>query len=93
MKTLIRLRDQACRTPWCDAPIRHTDHAVRHAEDGETCYTNSQGLCEACNQAKETTGWTARPRPGPGHVVETTTPSGHTYRSRAPAPPGYELAG
>lgn len=27
----IRLRDQVCRTPWCDAPIRHIDHVRRHA--------------------------------------------------------------
>ena len=93
LRRLVRLRDQQCRTPWCDAPIRHTDHPVSHATTGETSYVNGQGLCEACNQAKETTGWTARPRPGPGHVVETTTPAGHTYQSRAPAPPGFQLAG
>ena len=55
------------------------------ADGGETSGRNGQGLCEACNYAKEAVGWTARPRPGPGHVVETTTPTGHSYRSRAPA--------
>ncbi len=30
-------------------------------------------------------GWDAHPRPGPDHEVETTTPTGHRYRSRAPA--------
>ena len=25
-RRFIRLRDHTCRTPWCDAPIRHTDH-------------------------------------------------------------------
>ena len=89
LKTLIRLRDQTCRTPWCDAPIRHTDHPRPQAAHGETSYLNGQGLCEACNQAKETAGWSARPRPGPGHTIETITPAGHTYRSRAPAPPGF----
>ena len=87
---LIRLRDQICRTPWCDAPIRHVDHPVPRARGGPTSSTNGQGLCEACNQAKETTGWTARPRPGPGHPITITTPTGHTYRSRAPAPPGFQ---
>ena len=29
-------------------------------------------------------GWTSRPRPSPGHLVETTTPTGHTYPSGAP---------
>jgi hypothetical protein len=49
----IRLRDQTCRTPWRDAPIRHTDHSVPVAAEGETSYANSAGLCEACNYAKE----------------------------------------
>ena len=32
----IRLRDQVCRTPWCDAPIRHIDHVVPHVAGGPT---------------------------------------------------------
>ncbi len=81
---LIRLRDQLCRTPWCGAPIRHLDHPDPHAEGGETSEPNSQGLCEACNHHKQAIGWRALPRAGPGHVVVTTTPTGHTYRSHAP---------
>lgn len=77
-----------CRTPWCDAPIRHCDHVVRRADGGETSGDNGQGLCEACNYAKEALGWRARPRPGPRHTVETTTPTGHVYTSTAPPPPG-----
>ena len=30
----IGLRDQTCRTPYCDAPIRHRDHAHPHAAVG-----------------------------------------------------------
>ena len=85
LATFIRLRDQVCRTPWCDAPIRHTDHVRARDEGGETSESNGQGLCEGCNYAKEADGWRARPRPGPRHTVETTTPTGHRYRSRAPA--------
>ncbi|WP_404321972.1 HNH endonuclease [Arthrobacter luteolus] len=62
---LIRTRDQTCRTPWCDAPIRHIDHIQPHAEGGPTTYTNGQGLCEACNHAKQAPGWnstTLQPR-------------------------------
>ena len=81
---LIRLRDQTCRTPWCDAPIRHTDHVVAHAEGGSTELGNGQGLCQAGNHAKQAPGWSARPRPGPVHEVETTTATGHRYRSTAP---------
>ena len=43
-----------------------------------------QGLCEACNYAKEAVGWQAWPRPGPVHTVETMTPTGHRYVSTAP---------
>lgn len=28
LRHLIELRDQTCRTPWCDAPIRHGDHVI-----------------------------------------------------------------
>ena len=81
----LRLRDQRCRTPWCDAPIRHADHVEAVEEGGETSAANGQGLCEACNYAKQAIGWHAKPRPGPGHNVETLTPTGHTYTSTAPA--------
>jgi hypothetical protein len=83
---LIRMRDRFCRTPWCDAPIRHTDHVRPKRHGGAGTSHNGQGLCEACNYAKEALGWKARPRPGPGgHVVDVTTPTGHRYSSRPPA--------
>lgn len=78
----IRLRDQVCRTQWCDAPIRHTDHVVPHEADGLTSVDNGQGLCEACNYAKAAPRW--RARPGPGGTVTTTTPTGHTRTTRPP---------
>jgi hypothetical protein len=80
----LEFRDQRCRHPWCDAPIRHRDHVVSRAQGGETSAENGQGLCEACNYAKEAIGWRAQPRPGPVHTVATTTPTGHTYQSTAP---------
>jgi len=95
-QTLIA-RDQSCRTPWCDAPIRHADHVVPHAAGGPTTLNGGQGLCEACNYAKQAPGWAAATTPsvaaagrdgplGVPHTVDTTTPTGHTYRSRAPGP-------
>jgi hypothetical protein len=88
MQRVIHARDQLCRTPWCDAPIRHHDHVVPWRETQETTEVNGQGLCEACNLAKEADGWHARTIPGPRHTVETTTPTGHTYQSTAPPLPG-----
>lgn len=53
----IRYRDQRCATPWCDAPIRHVDHIVPAVGGGPTSADNLQGLCEACNHAKQAPGW------------------------------------
>ena len=86
----LHLRDQGiCRTPWCDAPVRHRDHVRPAADLGPTTDTNTQGLCEACNHAKQADGWRQRTITDTAgrHTVETTTPTGHRHRSRAPAPP------
>lgn len=90
LRRFIQVRDATCRTPYCDAPIRHADHIVAHARGGPTSAANAQGLCEACNLAKEAPGWTSRPLGGARHSVETTTPTGHTYQSTAPPLPGVE---
>ena len=87
-RQLLVARDQVCRTPWCDAPIRHADHVTRAADGGETATSNGQGLCEACNHAKEAPGWRAQRIPGLRHTVQTTTPTGHRHVSQAPDPPG-----
>ena len=88
LKRFIQVRDDTCRTPYCDAPIRHHDHITAWHNAGPTSADNGQGLCEACNHTKETPGWTAKPVPGPRHTVATTTPTGHTYHSAAPPLPG-----
>jgi hypothetical protein len=81
----IRLRDRTCRTPWCDAPVRHADHALSSAVGGPTSADNGQGLCEACDYAKQAPGWHAHRSSGSqGHEIETTLPTGHRYRSRPP---------
>ncbi|MDP3894192.1 DUF222 domain-containing protein, partial [Nocardioides sp.] len=88
---LVETRDQGlCRTPWCGAPIRETDHAKAAEDGGRTSEANLQGLCQRCDLAKQAPGWTASPVRRPGrHTIETTTPTGHRHRSRAPAPPGH----
>jgi len=86
----IAMRDDTCRTPYCDAPIRHTDHANSHAAGGPTSELNGLGECEACNYAKEAPGWrvsTERGRDGT-HTSEFTTPTGARHRSKAPPLPG-----
>ncbi|WP_081585908.1 HNH endonuclease signature motif containing protein [Tsukamurella sp. 1534] len=83
---VIAARDQYCRTPYCDAPIAHIDHVLPHAAGGATGLGNGQGLCAACNYAKEAHGWRSAVVDDPTgrHTVETRTPSGHRYRSTAP---------
>jgi hypothetical protein len=88
LRRFLQVRDDTCRTPYCDAPIRHHDHITPWHQDGSTTSNNGQGLCEACNHTKETPGFQATPVPGPRHTVELQTPTGHTYRSTAPPPPG-----
>ncbi len=88
LRQLLVVRDQVCRTPWCGAPVRHADHVVARSAGGRTSEDNGQGLCEACNYAKQALGWQARPGPGgAGDLVVTTTPTGHTYPSRPPPLP------
>jgi hypothetical protein len=84
-RRFLLLRDQSCRTPWCDAPIRHADHVIAAEDGGATTIDNGQGLCEACNYTKTAPGW-QQTDPTTNDII-TTTPTGHTYRSRAPAPP------
>lgn len=88
LRRLLVWRDQTCRTPWCEAPIRHADHIRSHASGGPTELANGAGLCEACNYLKEADGWRADIIAQAGHVIEITTPSGHRYRSQAPPAPG-----
>lgn len=82
----IELRDQTCRTPYCDAPLRHRDHATPWRRGGLTTAENGLGICEQCNYAKETPGWqvTAETDESGCHTAEFTTPTGATYQSAAP---------
>ncbi|WP_205876865.1 HNH endonuclease [Mycobacterium camsae] len=81
----INLRDQTCRTPYCDAPIRHRDHITPVAHGGTTTATNGQGLCERCNYAKESPGWRVTTHDANGvHTTEFITPTDARYRSAAP---------
>lgn len=86
----IAFRDDTCRTPYCDAPIRHTDHATPHVAGGPTDELNGVGKCEACNYAKEAPGWrvTTRRDDDGTHTSEVRTPTGARHRSKAPPLPG-----
>lgn len=86
----IGLRDQCCRTPYCDAPVRHRDHADPHRSGGATTAVNGLGLCERCNYVKEVAGWQVTAEVGAGgrHTAEFITPTGAHHHSTAPPMPG-----
>ena len=86
----IGLRDQRCRTPYCDAPIRHRDHATPHRSGGSTSGVNGLGLCEMCNYTKEADGWTVTTTTAENgtHTAEFITPTGARHHSTAPPMPG-----
>jgi hypothetical protein len=85
----IAMRDQRCRTPYCDAPIRHRDHARPHAGGGPTSAENGLGSCERCNYAKEAPGWQVETGVDEAgrHVADFRTPTGAHYNSTAPPLP------
>ena len=90
MAEFIALRDDTCRTPYCDAPIRHTDHAIPHEHDGPTDVVNGRGSCAACNYAKQAPDWavTASSAELGTHTLEFVTPTGAVHHSHAPPLPG-----
>ncbi|WP_159704129.1 HNH endonuclease signature motif containing protein [Arthrobacter sp. 18067] len=89
LRRFIETRDDTCRTPYCDAPIRHIDHIVPWHSGGTTCVDNGAGLCEACNHAKENPGWATKTLPEDVHTLEIRTPTGHSYQSKAQPLPGH----
>ncbi|GAB2482116.1 DUF222 domain-containing protein [Jatrophihabitans fulvus] len=86
----LRTRDHAtCRTPYCDAPMRHADHITGWSTTHDTRVADGRAACQACNQIKESPGWHLRADDtlGTGTII-TTTPTGHRYLSHPPRPPG-----
>lgn len=81
LRQMVVFRDDLCRTPWCDAPIKHADHADPYADCGETSWENASGLCASCNYAKEHPGWK---HTATADGVTVTTPSGKEYSDVTP---------
>lgn len=81
LRRMIRWRDETCRTPWCNARIRHIDHVVSVANGGPTSYTNGQGLCARCNYLKEHGLWHVAPAPAPAPATADAFAGSHTQRA------------
>jgi hypothetical protein len=87
---LIAFRDQHCRHPYCDSPIKHLDHIHPHAQGGPTSFGNGQGLCARHNLIKDTNATTtAGPgasngtADGTGDIVTHLSASGAEFTSPA----------
>jgi hypothetical protein len=87
---LVAFRDQYCRHPYCDSPIKHLDHINPHAQGGPTSFGNGQGLCARHNLIKDTNA-TTTPEPGTstgtadgtGDIVTRLSASGAEFTSPA----------
>ena len=82
LKRFLTLAHQACRGPFCDAPIRQMDHIVPWSQGGPTSLDNGNGLCGGDNQ-KESSGETVRvlhDEDGQRRTVEWTTRYGQKAR-------------
>ena len=103
LRRFITLRDRFCRTPWCDAPIRHRDHVRAAADRGPTRVTTARVCARRATTPSRHRDGEPDPRPAPDRTPSRPpTPTGHTYRSQAPpvltirdypARPDYVLAG
>ncbi len=91
LATLLSYRDRVCRDEFCDAPIREFDHIHSYAAAGPTTADNGRGVCQRGNHSRQMPGWDVRVVDPDRHIVQTTTPTGHTYRSAPPAAPGVRL--
>ncbi|MEO7069192.1 MAG: hypothetical protein ABI131_01715 [Nostocoides sp.] len=95
LRQFLVLRDQTCRVPWCEAPIRAIDHAMPVARGGPTSVGQGDGGCVRHNNVKEEPGWAFdvtrsclnsngdHGEPGP-HSMTIRTPAGTAYDSMAP---------
>ena len=80
---LIRARDHwRCSEPYCDAPVRETDHIRRAADGGTTTFDQGRSTCQFHNQLREQPGWRVERVPD---GILTTTPTGHGYLYRIPS--------
>lgn len=79
---IITFRDDRCRQPGCDSPVKHLDHVIAFHNGGPTVLGNGQGLCVRSHSIKHLPGWRVTT-----HDTDIcwTTPTGHHYKSARPA--------
>jgi hypothetical protein len=88
LATFLRLRDQRCATPYCDAPVQHIDHIQPWSQGGTTTLDNGQGLCARCNHTKDLAGLRTVYDPDT-RVTTFITRTGHAYPREPPPALGH----
>ncbi len=78
LRRLIQTRDRTCRTPWCGAPIRHTDHVIPVAQGGADVRGERARAVRGLQLHQTSPRLAATPAPGP---------QGPATGSRSPPPP------
>ncbi len=89
LRKVVVARDRTCRSPFCNAEIKHIDHRRPHARKGRTASRNGDGLCERCNYVKTEANLNADIVYASGQRrLRLVTETGHVYESTAPDLPG-----
>ncbi len=89
LRRFVITADRTCRTPWCDAPIRHLDHVQPAADGGEPAPTTVLGCAKrATTPVKSRAGSLSRCQSGLSRLLPrpaTATEAGRRLRSARPA--------
>ena len=83
-REFIARRDQTCRTPWCDAPIRHTDHIQPHETGGPTTSTTHRATAKPATTPNKPPAGTPKSPHTPTDTPSTSPPPPHTATKAAP---------
>ena len=83
---LVRLRDQTCRMPYCDAQIRHLDHIVEYRHGGQTTLSQWPGTLRTAQLPAQHAGLAYRSHPRRTRRPGPRDHDHHTDRPPIPEP-------
>ena len=87
LRRFIDLRDRRCRTPWCDAPIRHADHPSASPTAARPANRTAKASAKPATTPRKPPAGAPRPPPAassrPPPRPDTPTPATHHPRSAA----------
>ena len=94
LRRLIQTRDDTCRTPYCDAPIRHLDHIIPWHHGGQPPRPTAPASAKPATTPKKPPAGPpshaqdhGTPSNSPPPPATPTTPPHHPCRDRQPTKP------